>query len=187
LNLSNLKAQFWSFDVIFAISIFGFSITILAYTWYNINTQLSIGYANNGGIMQLQLQTLSQQLLSPGSPENWYSGISVTNTLTWSGASVGLAQSQGSYAISPSRLYAFLSMSNYNYKATKQNLGVGYDYYIRVVSAPNIGAGLNLSIGKNPLTNNASTIYVNKVVGTLDGEPISITIDLWSNTTTVSG
>ena len=40
----NMKMQFWSFDVIFAIVIFSVAITILAFTWYDINNQLSLAY-----------------------------------------------------------------------------------------------------------------------------------------------
>ncbi|MCL5093008.1 MAG: hypothetical protein M1128_00895, partial [Candidatus Marsarchaeota archaeon] len=58
----NFKAQFWSFDVIFAIVIFTISLTILAYTWFNINNELALAYGNGGTIMELQAQTLAHTL-----------------------------------------------------------------------------------------------------------------------------
>jgi hypothetical protein len=182
----NYKAQFWSFDVIFAVVIFSFAITVLAFTWFSINNQLSTSYSNVGGIMQTQLQTLSQNLFSQGNPQNWQSAVNVTNSTTWSGISVGLAATQGSYVISPSKLYTFMSMSNYNYKATKQAFGIGYDYYITITSNPNIGSGINFSIGRSPFNNGALTIYVNKLGATINGVPVVVNMMIWSNVTAPS-
>ena len=177
-----LKGQFWSFDVIFAVIIFSFAITILAFTWFNINNQLSIGYGNGTGIMQLQLQTLTQTLLTPGTPTNWQSTVNTTNPATWSGLSVGLTSSQGSYALSPSKVYTLASMANHNYQATKQALGTGFDYYIIIKSTDNIGSGINMTIGSSPFKN-ALTVYVQKTGATMNGVPVTMEVILWTNTT----
>ncbi len=179
----NLKAQFWSFDVIFAVVIFSFAITILAFTWFNINSQLSIGYGNGSGIMQLQLQSLTQSLMSTGVPSNWQSTVNTLNTKTWSSTSIGLVSSQGSYALAPGKVYTFASMSNRNYQATKQALALGFDYYITIRSNSNIGSGINMSIGSNPFSKGALTIYVNNVQATMNGVPVTMQVILWTNTT----
>lgn len=179
----NFKAQFWSFDVIFAVVIFSFAITILAFTWFNINNQLSLGYSNGSGIMQLQLQSLSQNLLTPGLPSNWQSTVDTSNSATWTGVSIGLMQSQGSYALSQSKVYALASMANANYPATKQALGLGFDYYITIKSNSDVGPGINISIGSNPFSNGALTIYVNNAAATMDGVPVTVMTVLWTNTT----
>jgi hypothetical protein len=181
--MRNLKSQFWSFDVIFAIVIFSFAITILAFTWFNISNQLSLGYGNGTGIMQLQLQSLSQEVFSPGIPANWQSTIDTTNPSTWSGVVVGLSSSQGSYSLSPGKVYALASMADYNYQATKQVLDLGFDYYITIKSNSNIGSGINISIGSSPFNKGALTIYVDNAEGTMNGVPVRVQMLLWTNTT----
>ena len=179
----SIKAQFWSFDVIFAVVIFSFAVTILALTWFNISNQLSVSYGNGAGIMQLQLQSLTQNLFSPGTPVNWQSSINATNVNTWSGITVGLESSQGSTTLSSNKVYTLLSMANYNYPATKQALGIGYDYYIRITSNSNVGSGINLTIGKNPSNNGALTVYINRGSAVMNGVPVNLQVIVWTNTT----
>ena len=172
----NFKAQFWSFDVIFAIVIFTVSLTILAYTWFNINSELALAYGNGGTIMELQAQTLAHTLLSTGYPSNWQSLVNTTNTATWNGTSVGLVNNPGSTAIAQNKLYAFMAMENYSYEATKQELGIGYAYFI-VISGRNV----NVTIGHNPSKYGALTTFVTKEAGTLGNQPVNIQIDVWTN------
>lgn len=176
-----MKAQFWSFDVIFAIIIFSFAITILAYTWFNLSSQLAINSGNGSGIMQLQLQSLSRNLLSQGIPSNWQSVVNSTDPSTWGGISAGLAQANGGYSISSDKVYSLLSMSNSNYQASKQAIGTGFDYYITITSTQE--DGVNIMIGRNPLNMNPLTVYVNREYATMDGTPVTITVTLWTNTT----
>lgn len=172
-----LKAQFWSFDVIFAMLIFGVALTVLAYTWYNINNQLSLSYGNGGIIMQMQAQALAQNLVSQGTPASWTGSVNTTNTLTWSNVSVGIGSSQTGTNLSIKKIYTLLSMTQTNYQATKQLLGIGYDYYI-IIS----GGGINITIGENPITNSALTIYVEKRSAFLQSTPVTVTVELWTNT-----
>jgi hypothetical protein len=179
-----LKAQFWSFDVIFAVIIFSFAITILAFTWFNISNQLSISSGNGTGIMQLQLQSLVQNLLTPGVPSNWQSTINTTNPSTWSSVSIGLASAQGSYLLSSNKVYALMSIANgKNYQMTKQMLGVGFDYYITIKSNSDLGSGIDINIGRNPSDNGALTVYVDKAYANMNGIPVTIQVALWTNTT----
>ncbi len=175
-----MKAQFWSFDVIFAIVIFSIAITILAFTWYQINSQLSIAYGNGATVMQLQASSLASTLLSPGSPSNWNSYVNTTNQSTWSDIGIGIGSNTSS--IDSNKLYTLMSMSNYNYQATKQALGIGFDYYITITSQTSSGGALNISIGENPGTHNALTVYVEKRSSYIDGTPVQVTIELWTNT-----
>lgn len=169
--------------MIFAVVIFSFAVTILALTWFNINNQLSISYGNGSGIMQLQMQSLTQNLFSPGTPTNWQSSINVTNSSTWSGITVGLESTSGSNIFSSNKVYTLLSMANYNYPATKQTLGIGFDYYIKITSNSNVGSGINITIGKNPNSNGALTVYVNKGNAVMNGVPVNVQIIIWTNTT----
>ena len=183
----NLKAQFWSFDVIFAVVIFSVAITILAFTWFNVNNQLSLSYGSGTTLMQLQAQALSQTIFSTGSPSNWQTRINTTNTLTWSAVSVGLMSTSGTANLSTNKVYTLLSMSNYNYQATKQSLGVAYDYFITIRNNPLYGAGLNITIGKNPTKNRALTVFVEKRSAFINGIPVALNITLWTNTTLATG
>lgn len=176
-NNQVLKAQFWSIDVIFAVIIFSIALTILGFTWYNVNNQLALAYGSGAIIAQLQVHTLAQNLLSPGSPPGWIGMVNTTNTVTWANVSIGLSQAPSSSNISISKLYTFISMSNNNYQATKQELGVGYDYYITIV-----GGQFNITAGSNPATNGALTVYVERRNAILSGTPVTLTVIVWTNT-----
>ena len=178
----HLKAQFWSFDVIFAVVIFTTAVTILAFTWFNINNQLSIGYGNGATIMQIQAKSFAQTILTPGYPTNWQSYIDTSNSMTWGGISIGIGASQGTSNLSTSKIYALASMVNSNYQATKQYLGIAFDYYITIKSNSNLGAGMNISMGKDPSANKALTVYVERRSAFVNGIPASITILVWTNT-----
>ena len=179
----SFKAQFWSFDVIFALVIFSVALTILTFTWYNINNQLSLAYGGGDTILQLQAKSLASGILSTGAPSNWQSIANTVNTVTWRNISIGLASAPLSSNLSSSKLYAMISMENYNYPATKQLLGMAFDYYIMITSNPTTGAGLNITIGSNPQTNGARTTYVERRSAFINGVPVSIKIIAWTNTT----
>ncbi|MDE1833177.1 MAG: hypothetical protein KGH58_02040, partial [Candidatus Micrarchaeota archaeon] len=139
--MRNLRGQFWSFDVIFAVVIFGVAVTVMAFTWFNINNELAITYGNGSNLMQLQLQTMAQNLFSTGTPTDWPGLLNTTNSLTWTGVNIGLADPTGK--ISPDKLAAMESMANSNYQATKQQLGIAFDYYVTLASSSSYGAGIN--------------------------------------------
>ncbi|MEM0148615.1 MAG: hypothetical protein QXY10_03405, partial [Candidatus Micrarchaeaceae archaeon] len=122
------KLQFWSFDMIFAIIIFGVAITIVGYTWYNISNQLSISYGETQPILAAQAQSFAQSLFTQGYPNDWQSVINFTNISTWYGVNIGLLNSAGT--LSANKILALSSIANYNYKASKFPLGIIFDYYI---------------------------------------------------------
>ncbi len=169
-----MKAQFWSFDVIFAMVIFGVALTILAYVWYSINNQFSIAYGYGVGTMQAQLDNLASTLLTQGNPPNWYALVVANNTATWGNVSIGIGSSSN---LSAQKIMTLASMANYNYQATKPLLGVGYDYYI-VIS----GSGFSIPIGLNPSKNGAISVQVVNEKAILEGSPVTISISVWTNT-----
>lgn len=172
-----LRAQFWSFDVIFSIVIFTISITLLAFTWYNVNNQLSLGLGSGSIIAQLQTHALAQNLLSPGSPYGWTGIVDPANTATWNNVSIGLGVAPASSNLSARKLYTFIAMADNNYQSTKQLVGVGYDYYITIV-----GSGLNITVGQNPSQNNALSVYVERRSTFINGNPVIMTVMVWTNT-----
>lgn len=186
ISSKNFKAQFWSFDVVFALVIFGVALTVLTFTWYNINNQLALAYGGGDTILQLQVKSLASSILSTGVPANWQSVVNTVNTGTWSNISVGLASAPLSSNLSSSKLYTFMSMSNYNYQATKQALGLAFDYYLTITSNPTSGAGLNITVGRNPQTYGARTTYIERRSASINGIPVSIGIIAWTNTTLAS-
>ena len=145
------KLQFWSIDFIFAIVIFGIVITILFYTWFNLNTQMSSSF-NNNQVMQIQGQSLVSKLLSKGSPSNWFSYINTTKPATWQYTQIGLI-SNGS-DISSEKVFTLMAMSNNNYTVSKQVLGISFNYYIQIYNNQ-----FNLSFGMNPHGTSATDIY----------------------------
>ncbi|MDE1827795.1 MAG: hypothetical protein KGH65_01400 [Candidatus Micrarchaeota archaeon] len=175
-----MKLQFLSFDAIFAIVIFTFAVSLLAFIWYTVNSQLSIGSGNSVQSMQLQLEGVSEKILGSGYPQNWYSNVDTSNTLTWANISVGLGNGV-SGAISISKLATFASMANGNYLYTKPLLGVGYDYYI-VISTANY----HMTIGKKPAAQigsalNGVTLQSTSKSVTINGQPGNMQIFIWTN------
>ena len=175
-----MKAQFWSIDMIFAVMIFMGGIVLLSYVWSNINSQFSISYGYGVGLMQVQLNNLLQRIQTTGYPQNWNSYASIDNTNEWSNVSIGLASSSSGGTISMNKVFTLMAMSNSNYQASKQPLGVGYDYYINIYSS----GQYNISIGKNPASLNATSIQSATIPIVLDnGQSADMRVIVWTNTT----
>lgn len=173
-----MKSQIWSMDLIFSVVIFSFTITVLGIIWLHISNGLVTSYGNTQGVMYMQAGAMSDVLLSPGAPADWQSTIAVTNSLSWTGIAPGIEVVAGQPQISLPKLYALMSMANYNYTATKSLFGIGNDYYVTITS-PGPGIG-NITIGKNPSSYNASTVFVDRRSATLDGSPVWVDIVIWS-------
>ncbi len=171
-----MKLQFWSFDVIFAMVIFSFAILIIGYVWFNINNQFSLAYGYGMESMQAELSSLQNNLLSTGNPSDWNDIITANNTATWQNISVGIGTGTGSI-LSPQKIAALVSISNYNYQATKSLLGISYDYYL-VIS----GSGIDIPIGLNPAQMGATSVQVATKGAILNGMPVQVKIYVWTNT-----
>ncbi len=173
-----MRAQFWSFDVVFAMIIFGSALVLLTFVWMEISGQFSLSYGLGSQTIQLQLQSLQRRILLPGNPSSWYSQINTTNTLTWNNISIGLGTGTGSQ-LSPGKIATFASIGNYNsvsYQATKPLLGIGYDYFI-IINSTNY----TMTIGKSPFAYNPYAMQVARQSATLNGAPVRIQIILWTN------
>lgn len=174
-----MKAQFWSFDVIFAIVIFGVAITLLAFVWTGINSQFALTYGFGIVNIQAQLQSLQARIISPGGPANWNYIVNTTNTLTWSNLSIGLGTGNGT-SLSVDKAMTFMAMANHNmtaYQATKPLLGIGYDYYITIYYLGNVTMPLGLSpVGLGP-----TAIQVATQSATMGGVPVQMQIIVWTN------
>ncbi|MDE1845719.1 MAG: hypothetical protein KGH53_00325 [Candidatus Micrarchaeota archaeon] len=175
-----MKLQFLSFDAIFAIVIFTFAVSLMAFVWYTINSQTSISTGTSIQSMQLQLESLSEKILGTGYPSNWYSIADPANSLTWSNLTVGLGNG-ATGVLSQNKVNALFSMANGNYLATKPLLGVSFDYYI-VISSSNY----NLAIGKKPAPlvgsalNGVTQQLTNKAV-VINGQGANMQIFIWTN------
>ncbi len=170
-----MKAQFWSFDIVFAIIIFIFAIVILTFVWINVSGSYSLSYGANLQHMQAQLQSLGTQILSTGSPPNWNNAMQLGSPGTWANLSIGLGNGT-SGALSQSKVGALLNMSKANYQDVKPALGVSYDYYITIT-----GGGNNDAIGINPAGENITTDQATMIPAVLNGQPVQVQIQLWSN------
>ena len=177
-----MKLQFWSMDMIFAVVIFAITMVILTYVWFNVSQQFSITYSNAYGNMQSDMQQLTNRLLTTGTPSNWYYSVDPANLSTWTNTSIGLASSTGG-RLSEAKIAKLYALSLINYDASKQLLGVSYNYYI-VIYSPQL---YNLTIGPNPLAYNATTVVVQDTPVILDnGVPAELRVMLWTTSQTVS-
>ena len=172
-----MKAQFWSMDAVFALVIFSVAVVLVTYVWYGVTNQFALANGNGVGVAQSQLQSLENRLVSGGSPANWYSKVNISNTQTWDNISIGLG-GNGQMNLSQQKVFTLLAMSSSNYQATKQELGVGYDYYITIK-----GSNYNLAIGQNPSLMNATTEQVADVPVTIGGTSAQMQVIIWTNTT----
>jgi len=174
-----MKAQFWSFDVIFAMVVFSSALFLLSFVWLGVSNQYATSYGMGTQIMQAQLQGLQVRILAQGTPTNWNSVVNVTKLSTWANISIGLGSGTGQLSLS--KISTLMAMSNYNattYQATKALLGVGYDYYVLINST-----NIKLSLGLSPYNYNPYTIVVAKQSATLNGMPVTMQIILWTNKT----
>jgi len=172
------RAQFWSFDALFAMIIFVAAITILSLAWFNISTELSLSSGSISYIMQLQSQAVAQNIVSAGSPQNWQSIVNLSAPITWERVGVGLASSQGSSSLSPAKLYALQSMVNSNYSTAGLELGTDFNYYITIDSSQ-----FNVTMGMNPVTSNSVTTFLNRKSAYINGVPVEISVYIWSGST----
>ena len=172
-----MKAQFWSFDLVFAVIIFVFTLVLLTYVWLNISGEYSLSYGRNVANIQLQLNSLSSQLLSPGIPSNWNYLVNLSSVSTWQNITVGLGNGTTG-ALSQFKINALQNMSSDDYQAVKPALGIGYDYYITIT-----GTGISASIGKNPAQLNATSLQSALLPVVINGAPAQMSIELWTNST----
>lgn len=174
-----MKGQFWSIDMVFAMIVFTAALIILTSAWSKINSEFSVTYGYGIGNMQSQLQGLQQRILLPGSPANWNSQITVNSVNRWENISIGLG-SGNTTTMSTAKMMELMAMANTNYQATKQPLGVGYDYYITIYS-PN---EYNISIGSNPFNGNAVAIQTATLPVVMDNGAVgTMKLMVWTNTT----
>jgi hypothetical protein len=171
------KAQFWSFDLVFAVVIFVSTIVLLTYVWLSISGQFSIAYSGNTQQLQEQLQNLGTSIVSQGYPPNW--NYIETNSIpsAWSNLSIGLGNGT-SGALSLQKIDALEAMSANDYQETKAPLGISYDYYITIT-----GGNINAAMGSSPFTTNVFSLQTLELPVVINGYPAQVQIYLWSNST----
>ena len=175
-----MRAQFWSFDGIFAMVIFVTAIVLLILVWNNLSGQFSLAYGFGVVTMQAQLQSLQNRIVTQGTPANWNSFVNVSKPSTWSNISIGLGAGSGA-SLSTSKIMTFMAMSDCNtitYQATKPLLGVGYDYYITIS-----GGNTTLAFGVPPYSYRATSIQVARQSVVVNGVPATMQIIVWTNKT----
>ena len=170
-----MKAQFWSFDILFAIIIFVFAMVILTYVWTNISGQFSLATSGNLQHLQSQLQSLSTSIYSQGQPADWNASVDVGSPSAWQNISVGLGN--GTYgSFSSNKITTLESLSSANYQDLKPALGIAYNYYITILNGGN-----TIGIGMNPAYMNATSVQSVTLPAVLNGNAIQVRIELWSN------
>ncbi len=171
-----MKAQFWSFDILFAMIIFVSAVVLMTAVWLDISGQYSIGYGNGPQEMQAQLQSLSGRITGTGYPQSWYSAVDPSNSETWNNISIGLGSASG--GISEKKVEELIAMDSVDYQYTKSLVGTGYDYYIIIGNS-----NLNITMGMSPAAGNAVSIQSVEKPVTIGGAGAVMTVELWTNTT----
>lgn len=175
-----MKAQFWSFDVIFAMVIFSSALLLITFAWLGESNQFALSYSLGTQTMQAQAESLQSRILTQGTPPSWNSVVNVINTTTWANMSIGLGTGINGQ-LSPNKVMTLMAMSNYNlttYQATKALLGVGYDYYI-VINSTNS----TISLGRVPYLYSPYAITAVRQTAILNGIPVTMQILVWTNKT----
>jgi hypothetical protein len=181
-----VKAQFWSFDVMFAMIIFVLTLLLLTFVWESISGELSIEYGGNLAHMQSQLQSLGSELLSTGTPPNWNTYINLNASNTWQNLSIGLGNGTAS-ALSLAKINELTNMSQYDYQSSKTALGLAFDYYITFTcssfSSSSCPGGATVSIGMDPAGLNATALQAVTLPVVVNGAAEQMQLVLWSNST----
>jgi hypothetical protein len=173
-----MKAQFWSFDIIFAMVVFGSALMLITFVWLGVSSQFSLSFSLGTQLMQAQVQSLQNRILMQGTPPSWNSVVNAMDTTTWNNISIGLGNGV-SGQLSPNKIMTLMAMSSYSsatYQATKPLLGVGYDYYI-VINATNY----TVSLGLPPYKYNPYAVVVSRQSAILNGVPVAMQVILWTN------
>ncbi|MDE1823445.1 MAG: hypothetical protein KGI00_05195 [Candidatus Micrarchaeota archaeon] len=174
-----MRAQYWSLDAIFGMTVFLAGIIILLSVWYNVVQEFSLSYGYGAGGLQDQLVGLQNRIVFAGVPGSWNTQVTTTNTMTWNNISIGLGTGDNT-TVSVAKILELAAMTKNNYQATKAPLGIGYEYYI-VLSSQYFS---NVSIGLNPATYNATSIQVaSRQVALDNGLPANIKMMIWTNRT----
>ena len=175
-----MRAQFWSFDGIFAMSIFVTALVLLIFVWNNMSSQFSLAYGYGAVTMQAQVQSLQNRIITQGAPANWNSFVNVSKPQTWYNFSIGLGTGNGT-VLSASKIATFLAMADCNtltYQSTKPLLGVGYDYYITISEG-----NATMAFGVPPYAYRATSIQVTRQSVVINGVPAMMQIEVWTNRT----
>jgi hypothetical protein len=134
--LSWKKGQVWSYDILSAIVVFMITFGFLAFFWWSIAT--TTGEPRAGGLA-LEARGVSDLLLSPGNPSDWWNGtqngtvMDPANPDTWNGTyMLGLTKGFDGQEIDPDKAAALVVMSETDYNATKLKLRTNYNFYVEV-------------------------------------------------------
>ncbi|MGB9703784.1 MAG: hypothetical protein ACPLXS_03720 [Candidatus Micrarchaeales archaeon] len=171
-----MKLQFWSLDAIISLAIFLLALISLILIWQNVVSGLATSLGYSSDILLEQANLLTKRLMSQGYPSNWETIINPTLPNTWPLISIGI--SKDGKRIDQNKLLAFIAISSFNYSKSKQLLGVGFDYFIRINSKD-----ISIQIGKNPLSFNAINIQKVSIPIIIANENGKMDVYVWSNST----
>jgi len=159
--MKSKKAQAWGFDIITAMGIFIFGLTI--FFLYTIN------YPNNEEEKLDELlyegNIVADSLLSTGFPENWtISSVSRIGLLTNS-------------SIDQNKLEQFYTISSTEYQRTISMFGIKYNYFVNfsdsitISGQPISGIGLFSQSPQNNIKISRISIY--------EGKPVTVEVYVW--------
>jgi nitrogen fixation-related uncharacterized protein len=145
------RGQVWSYDLIVASIIFVIALSILAFFWWSVRTNLA---EDKEAIVRESLK-VSDVLMSPGIPENWNDLVNLSDSTTWSQVEqIGLAQSWDNHSLSVDKVYKLINMSSANYSYVQNRLRSNYNFYMEFKFR-----NTSNNNGEQPLLMNNSPIF----------------------------
>ncbi len=177
------KGQYFSFDAIMASVIFILALTLLSSHWFSLRAQID----DRSDYLQTEAFRISDALLGPGDPPNWYFdiphatrvGLSVNSSLPSDLNLDTLQMAQG-----------IISSDERAYNASRNLLGTGADYWVEVNTTYFDRNYQNFTFGRRPLNPTEIAKVRREIVVKTNSNPNQIhyypgnmTLYLWTNKT----
>lgn len=155
----SMKGQFFSYDAIIAGAIFAVLLTLLFVYWSSLR---SIIFTQIDDMFRVGT-SVSNSLLTPGSPSNW----DTTNVLK-----IGLTTEANAMRLDPGKITNLSLMTLNNYDEIREKLGVSPYDFLLVVGDDRIGIP--------PSPSAKGSINVSRPV-VVNGIPRQMSLTIWSN------
>jgi hypothetical protein len=176
-NLGYKKGQFFSYDAIIAGALFSVLIALLFIYWSAIHALIF----NQLDDMYRVGISISDTLLTPGSPSNWGSWVANPPQPPTQIAAhqVGLTNDFGSMRLNGTKVDNLNTLVNSSYEIVKEKLGSGrYNFWITITGYNNANGG---GIGSQPLNPTGKITITRPVI--YQNNPANLTIVVWMNYT----
>jgi hypothetical protein len=173
-----MKGQFFAYDAIIAGALFSILLALLFIYWTSIHYLVF----NQVDDMYRMGLSISDILLTPGSPSDWAKPTSFLNPQLDPDNvhQVGLTDDFGSMTLNTTKVRGLQDYAPSYYDTLKEKFGSGkYDFFIKIDTQ--VVGGEDVEIGKPPENPTGKITITRPVV--YDGGPANMIITIWMNYT----